>query len=509
MPTSISESVVLLAEGFDPTLMPDVAYVVQGEKLWFAPGLSSGARERILGESQEATIVESYEDLDLIEKTVGNKTVRIPKGGIFVVEGPFQRSDVKNANKRYYPRAIWERIIGDAKSAVQANIRSRAMIGHLEHPKDGRTDGREGALVVTEARLDDDGTVWGKAELLDTPNGLIVQEYVRRGVRWGVSSRGTGRVDDTGRVQEDSYQLDTWDAVMRPSTPGAFPQPEGSPAVREETTPPALSEDDQARLSEICALQRRAEEDLDEAILFDSLEFLHQVLAQTQTGTVIPQQEVEQAQQWLTAKLRELSGADPITRTIHEATTRDDDAVDAAIERLELRLQETAEESSALIRELETAEADLCEVTARLTDTEQQLAEVRAESADLGERLALATDLLTPMPMEESISELVEQIPSLHKVEKILALARDEDALKELAEVLIPLVEPPPPPPPVRREEPRESTTQPLQRRALPVGVIVESDRDAAKPVRVRPSGEISEGVRMAALVLSHLEQHK
>lgn len=227
----------LLCEGWiDPEnegaagsiFLPVLRYCRQGQKVWVAEGDEYIVESRTLQEAQQnddVKIVESIDDLELEERVLPNGAkTKLPKGGIWVVEGPAQRSDVKNANKRTYGRSIWERLIADAESPVQKTIKARGMIGHLEHPKDGRTDGKEGALVVTEATLRDDGVVWAKFELLDTPNGLILQEYTRKNVRWGVSSRGTGKVDETGRVIDESYMLETWDGVMRPSTPGAFPR---------------------------------------------------------------------------------------------------------------------------------------------------------------------------------------------------------------------------------------------------------------------------------------------
>lgn len=146
-----------------------------------------------------------------------------------VMEGVYQRADVLNANKRIYPRSIWERVLAE-NSDVQKRICDRAMIGHLEHPESGTTDLNKGALLVLEARLQEDGTIYGKALVYNTPEGLRLQEYLLTGTRIGISSRGTGTVNNQGVVQED-YALDTWDAVYNPSTPGANPKMVPAPAT--------------------------------------------------------------------------------------------------------------------------------------------------------------------------------------------------------------------------------------------------------------------------------------
>lgn len=215
-----------IEEGCNPgdgmVFVPDLAYVRQEGKIWFARGEADSLHESI-GSGER--VVESFDDLDLEEREISERgVIKVPKNGRWYVEGVFQRSDVENANKRVYPRSLWERLISKDDSYVQKSIKERAMIGHLEHPDDGRTDGAKGALVVTDAWLEKDGTVMGRAELLDTPNGLILQEYTRKKIRWGVSSRGNGNIKDNGQVDEDTYTLETWDAVMKPSVSGAYPK---------------------------------------------------------------------------------------------------------------------------------------------------------------------------------------------------------------------------------------------------------------------------------------------
>ncbi len=154
------------------------------------------------------------------------------EGGVMKIEGVFQRADTKNANNRVYPRKLWERILSN-DSPVSERLSSRSMIGHLEHPADGVTDLRKGAIIVTGLNLDEKGQVIGKAEILDTPDGEIIKEYVRKNVLIGISSRGKGTVQPNGQVAED-YALETFDIVNKPSTPGANPKPVAENLEEEE-----------------------------------------------------------------------------------------------------------------------------------------------------------------------------------------------------------------------------------------------------------------------------------
>lgn len=138
-----------------------------------------------------------------------------------VIEGVFQRADVRNANQRVYPRGLWERLL-KTDSAVMRRVAEKAMIGHLEHPESGTTDLNKGAIRIEKVWMEADGTIRGRAIIFNTPEGQRLQEYIVTGTKVGISSRGTGTVDAKGVVCED-FQLETWDMVYNPSTPGAHP----------------------------------------------------------------------------------------------------------------------------------------------------------------------------------------------------------------------------------------------------------------------------------------------
>ena len=141
--------------------------------------------------------------------------------GIMRISGVFQLADTKNANGRVYPRKVWEKVLSEGSPVVD-KFKGRAMLGHLEHPKDGVTDLMHGAILTTNLSLTDKGQIIGEAEILDTPDGKIAQEYINKNIRIGISSRGSGSVGANGMVAED-YKLETFDLVYNPSTPGANP----------------------------------------------------------------------------------------------------------------------------------------------------------------------------------------------------------------------------------------------------------------------------------------------
>lgn len=161
---------------------------------------------------------------DLIETMPFEYQITESENGRFKVEGVFQRSDVENNNKRVYPRRIWEKELNDPR--IVESIKNRAMFGHLDHPSDGKTSLAKSSHIVTNLCLEDDGTVTGSAEILNTPNGSILKALFEAGAQVGISSRGSGSVNN-GIVGED-FKLSTFDFVARPSTPGALPSPTDS-----------------------------------------------------------------------------------------------------------------------------------------------------------------------------------------------------------------------------------------------------------------------------------------
>ena len=64
---------------------------------------------------------------------------------------------------------------------------------------------------------------FGKLKILPTPMGQLVATMLESGVKLGVSSRGSGNVDDmSGKVSD--FEIVTVDIVAQPSAPNAYPK---------------------------------------------------------------------------------------------------------------------------------------------------------------------------------------------------------------------------------------------------------------------------------------------
>lgn len=156
-------------------------------------------------------------------KILEDKKEKLPPGVLLQIGGTFQRADVENANKRVYPKELWLDVL--QRPELKERLENRRMVGMIGHPQSGQTDPEKISHVVTKQELKGDGTVYGEADILDTPMGRIAETLYRAGIGWGISSRGDGSLKEQGgkHVVQMDYGLDTYDFVLRPSTTGAYP----------------------------------------------------------------------------------------------------------------------------------------------------------------------------------------------------------------------------------------------------------------------------------------------
>lgn len=146
------------------------------------------------------------------------------KPGVFEVVGIMQRAGAKNQNGRIYKREILEE---EVRNYIENFVKVGNAYGELDHPESAIVSLKNASHVVKELWWEGDDLM-GKVELLNTPSGNIVKEILRGGHTIGISSRGTGSVQQTNEgtlmVQPD-FELVCWDFVSNPSTQGAFMNP--------------------------------------------------------------------------------------------------------------------------------------------------------------------------------------------------------------------------------------------------------------------------------------------
>ena len=132
------------------------------------------------------------------------------------ITGPFLQAVTRNRNGRVYPKHIIEREV----QKFQNLIESREAVGELSHPDSGEINPDRAAILITNLHMDNDLAL-GKAKVLSTPCGKILESLINDDVRMGVSSRGTGNLGKDNVVCED-FSLITIDAVYMPSAQCAY-----------------------------------------------------------------------------------------------------------------------------------------------------------------------------------------------------------------------------------------------------------------------------------------------
>lgn len=135
-----------------------------------------------------------------------------------------QRAKAQNQNGRVYSKAILER---ECSKYIKEFVNNGNAFGELDHPESPVVSLKNASHIVKELWWKGNDLM-GKVELLNTPAGNIVKEIIRAGHTIGISSRGTGSVQQTNEghleVQND-FELVCWDFVSNPSTHGAFMNP--------------------------------------------------------------------------------------------------------------------------------------------------------------------------------------------------------------------------------------------------------------------------------------------
>lgn len=158
-------------------------------------------------------IIEEVNDVEyLAEEKDGKKS--------YFIEGNFMVAATKNRNGRLYPRSVLETAVNEYLPMVK----DKRALGELGHPNGPNINMDRVSHLITDLKFNEN-TVVGRAKILNTPMGRIVQTFLDEGIKPGVSSRGLGSLkpakDGLMEVQSD-FRLATIDIVNDPSGPGCF-----------------------------------------------------------------------------------------------------------------------------------------------------------------------------------------------------------------------------------------------------------------------------------------------
>ena len=155
--------------------------------------------------TQARVVLESEEAADGSGKTLYMKGICIEGG-------------VRNANERVYP--VHE--ITKAVDTINEQIKTgHSVLGEVDHPDDLKINLDRVSHMIENMWMDGP-CGYGKLKILPTPMGQLVKTMLDSGVKLGVSSRGSGNVNDANGHVSD-FEIVTVDVVAQPSAPNAYP----------------------------------------------------------------------------------------------------------------------------------------------------------------------------------------------------------------------------------------------------------------------------------------------
>lgn len=141
------------------------------------------------------------------------------KGKNLYMKGIFIEGGVKNANQRVYPVHEIEKAVGTINEQIKGGY---SVLGEVDHPDDLKINLDRVSHMIEQMWMDGP-CGHGKLKILPTPMGELVKSMLSSGVKLGVSSRGSGNVNEgSGHVSE--FEIVTVDIVAQPSAPHAYPK---------------------------------------------------------------------------------------------------------------------------------------------------------------------------------------------------------------------------------------------------------------------------------------------
>jgi len=155
----------------------------------------------------------SFDQAKMVVESEGQDGKNLYMKGIFIQGG------VRNANQRVYPVPEIAKAVKTLNDQISGGY---SVLGEVDHPQDLRINLDRVSHTITEMWMDGPNG-YGKLKILPTPMGQLIRTMLESDVKLGVSSRGSGNVQEDGSGQVSDFEIVTVDIVAQPSAPGAYP----------------------------------------------------------------------------------------------------------------------------------------------------------------------------------------------------------------------------------------------------------------------------------------------
>jgi hypothetical protein len=141
------------------------------------------------------------------------------KGKNLYMQGICIEGGLKNANGRIYPVPEISKAVDTVTKQI---VEGYSVLGEVDHPEDLKINLDRVSHMIEKMWMDGH-CGYGKLKILPTPMGQLVKTMLDSGVKLGVSSRGSGNVNDANGHVSD-FEIVTVDVVAQPSAPNAYPR---------------------------------------------------------------------------------------------------------------------------------------------------------------------------------------------------------------------------------------------------------------------------------------------
>lgn len=138
----------------------------------------------------------------------------------YYIEGIFAQAEKTNRNGRIYPKGVMESAL---KKYDEEQVQKNRAVGELNHPEGPIVNLDKVSHRIVELKFEGNNVI-GKALILKTPMGEIVEGLLEGEVQLGVSTRGMGSLVRKGNVSvvKEDFILGAVDIVQDPSGHEAF-----------------------------------------------------------------------------------------------------------------------------------------------------------------------------------------------------------------------------------------------------------------------------------------------
>lgn len=132
------------------------------------------------------------------------------------IHGVMAQGNIVNRNRRMYPSNV---LAESMDEYIREYVNTNRAVGELSHPENTSIN-LDKITHLTESITRDGDDYYGKAKILNTPSGKIVEGLLEGGVRLGVSTRADGK---TKRLNEGysevlpGMRMKAIDIVFHPS----------------------------------------------------------------------------------------------------------------------------------------------------------------------------------------------------------------------------------------------------------------------------------------------------